>query len=188
VSDILFFTDKPAFAAWLDANPQATELWVGYYRKATKRPSITWSHSVDVALCYGWIDGVRKTIDDQSYKIRFTPRKAGSVWSAVNVKKIQEMIPLGLMKPAGLHAYETRSDTNGYTSADRNIPLSPEFEAQVKAVPEAWTFLTDLAPSYRRDSIWWVMSAKKEETRQKRLGILISSSAEGHKIPRMRKK
>ncbi|MGH1417026.1 MAG: YdeI/OmpD-associated family protein [Pelagimonas sp.] len=188
MDDALFFTTKDAFSEWLTANSDAKELWVGYYRKSTGRPSLSWSDSVDVALCFGWIDGVRHSIDDQSYKIRFTPRKSNSVWSAVNVKKVKELIQSGKMKPAGLHVFSNRSDKQGYTSDDRNVPLSQDFEALVKANPQAWQFLTNLAPSNRRDSIWWVMSAKKEETRLKRLGVLIASSEAGLKIPSLRKK
>lgn len=188
MSEVFFFTTQDAFSGWLTANSDAKELWVGYYRKNTGRPSLSWSDSVDVALCFGWIDGVRHSIDDQSYKIRFTPRKTNSVWSAVNVKKVKELIQSGKMRPAGLRVYNNRSDQQGYTSDDRNIPLSKEFEERIKANPSAWQFLANLAPSYRRDSIWWVMSAKKEETRLKRLGILIESSQAGLKIPSLRKK
>ena len=188
MDEVIFFTGQQEFTDWLENHADAHELWVGYFRKSTGRASLTWSSSVDVALCYGWIDGIRKTIDDQSYKIRFTPRKLKSVWSAVNVNKVKELIPLGMMKPAGLHVYNNRSDTKGYTSDDRNVPLSSKFEAQIKANQAAWQFLTNLAPSYRRDSIWWVMSAKRPETQLKRLGILIASSQAGLKIPTLRKK
>ena len=184
----VFFTNQDALEAWFKHNPNATEVWVGYLRKSTGRDSITWPESVDVALCIGWIDGIRKSIDNESYKIRFTPRKKTSVWSAVNVKKVNELIALGKMTPAGLELFHNRSDDKGYTSADRNVPLSEEFEKIIKANEAAWQFLSNLAPSYRRDSIWWVMSAKKEETRLKRLGILIESSEAGLKIPSMRKK
>ncbi|AKS47025.1 Uncharacterized conserved protein YdeI, YjbR/CyaY-like superfamily, DUF1801 family [Octadecabacter temperatus] len=188
MSDVVFFTNQLEFSGWIEGHPEASEIWVGYNRKSTNRASLTWSDSVDVALWFGWIDGVRKSIDDQSYKIRFTPRKLNNVWSAVNVTKVQGFIPLGLMKPERLHVYNNRSDVKGYTSADRNIPLSDAFEARVRANDAAWQFLNNLAPSYRRDSIWWVMSAKKEETRLRRLEVLISSSEEGLKIPSMRKK
>ena len=184
----VFFTNQDAFEAWFKNNPNATEVWVGYLRKSTGHDSITWSESVDVALCIGWIDGIRKSIDNESYKIRFTPRKKTSVWSAVNVKKVNELIALRKMQPAGLELFHNRSDDKGYTSADRNVPLSKEFEKIIKANDAAWQFLSNLALSYRRDSIWWVMSAKKEETRLKRLGILIESSEAGLKIPSMRKK
>jgi uncharacterized protein YdeI (YjbR/CyaY-like superfamily) len=188
MSETIFFTSQEEFSDWLEGHAQASELWVGYFRKSTGRASLTWSETVDVALCFGWIDGIRKTIDDQSYKIRFTPRKLKSVWSAVNVKKVKEFIPLGMMKPAGMHVFNNRSDVQGYTSDDRNVPLSREFEEQIKTNQPAWLFLSNLAPSYKRDSIWRVMSAKKEETRLKRLGILIASSEAGLKIPTLRKK
>ncbi len=188
MEDVVFFTNQEEFSDWLEEHAEASEVWVGYFRKSTGRPSLTWSTSVDVALCFGWIDGVRKTIDDQSYKIRFTPRKITSAWSAVNVKKVREFIQLGKMKPAGLHLFNHRNDAQGYSSEHRNVQLSGEYEDQIKANEPAWIFLSNLAPSYRRDSIWWVMSAKKEETRLKRLGILIASSEAGLKIPNLRKK
>ena len=182
MEDPIFFTNQDAFEAWFKDHQDANEVWVGYHRRSTRRHSITWSESVDVALCIGWIDGIRKSIDSQSYKIRFTPRKKTSVWSAVNVKKVTELTRLGKMTPAGLELFHNRSDDKGYTSADRNVPLSEEFEDIIKANDAAWLFLSNLAPSYRRDSIWWVMSAKKEETRLKRLGILIESSEAGLNI------
>lgn len=188
MEDPVFFATENAFSDWIVQNPDATEVWVGYFRKNSGRPSLTWSTSVDVALCFGWIDGVRKTIDAQSYKIRFTPRKSKSIWSAVNVNKVNDLIALGRMTPEGLLLFNERSDTKGYTSADRNVQFTDAFESQVKANPAAWEFLSNLAPSYRRDSIWWVMSAKREETQLRRLGILIESSEAGLKIPSMRKK
>ncbi|MGL1922515.1 MAG: YdeI/OmpD-associated family protein [Hyphomicrobiales bacterium] len=186
--DVIFFTNQDEFSEWLDENAKTTEIWVGYFKKSTGRASLTWSESVDVALCFGWIDGIRKTIDDQSYKIRFTPRKKNSVWSEVNVNKVKTLIPLGKMKPAGMELFNNRSDTHGYSADQRNVPLSAEYEEKIKANQPAWLFLTNLAPSYKRDSIWWVMSAKREETRLKRLDILISSSESGLKIPMFRKK
>ncbi len=186
MADAIFFTNQEEFGDWLEQHPEASELWVGYFRKSTGRASLTWSSSVDVALCFGWIDGIRKTIDDQSYKIRFTPRKLTSVWSAVNVKKVEALIPLGKMKPAGMHVFDNRTDAQGYSSEQRNVRLARAYEEQIKANPAAWTFLSNLAPSYKRDSIWWVMSARKEETRLKRLGILIASSEAGLKIPTLR--
>ena len=188
MADVIFFENQDEFNDWLEENAEATEIWVGYFRKSTGRASLTWSASVDVALCFGWIDGIRKTIDEHSYKIRFSPRKITSVWSAVNVSKVKELIQLGKMKPAGMHVFNNRSDMLGYSSEDRNVPLADAYEAQIKANQPAWHFLTNLAPSYRRDSIWWVMSAKREETRLRRLGILIASSEAGLKIPTLRKK
>ncbi|MBL4807298.1 MAG: YdeI/OmpD-associated family protein [Rhodobacteraceae bacterium] len=188
MADVIFFTNQEEFSDWLEKHGDATELWVGYYKKHTQRPSLTWSASVDAALCYGWIDGIRKTIDDQSYKIRFTPRQMGSVWSAVNVKKVEALISLGKMKPAGLQLFINRTDVRGYSSENRNVPLARVYENQIRANSFAWTNFCNLAPSYKRDSIWWVMSAKREETRLRRLGILIASSEEGQKIPLLQKK
>lgn len=188
MEDAVFFTTQDAFGDWLERHPNANEVWVGYFRKSTARASLTWSESVDVALCVGWIDGIRKSIDEHSYKIRFTPRQSTSVWSAMNVKKVNELMLLGKMKPAGLHLFNSRTDVKGYSSVDRDVPLSKEIEEQFRANEPAWEFLSNLAPPYKRDSIWWVMSAKKEETRAKRLGILIDSSEEGLKIPNLRKK
>jgi uncharacterized protein YdeI (YjbR/CyaY-like superfamily) len=188
VVEVIFFNSQEEFSDWLEEHNEASELWLGYFKKSTGRANLTWSTSVDVALCFGWIDGIRKTIDKDSYKIRFTPRKMTSVWSAVNVKKVKALIALGKMKPAGLHAFNNRSDTKGYSSEDRNVPLAVEYEEQLKANQSAWQFFVQLAPSYKRDTIFWVMSAKKEETRIKRLDIVITSSEEGLKIPSLRKK
>ncbi len=185
---LVFFASPDAFRDWLEAHGDAREVWVGYYKKSTGRPSLTWSASVDVALCYGWIDGIRKSIDEDRYTIRFAPRKMNSVWSARNVKKVDALIALGKMKPAGLHLFNNRSDAQGYSVEDRNVSLAPAYELRLKANQRAWTYFYNLASSYKRDSIWWVMSAKKEETRLKRLGILISSSEAALKIPMLRKK
>ncbi len=185
---MIFFNNQEEFSDWLEENGEASELWVGYFRKSTGRAGLTWSMSVDVALCFGWIDGIRKSIDEQSYKIRFTPRKIGSVWSAVNVNKVKALIKSGKMKPEGMQLFNNRSDAQGYSAESKNVQLATEYEEQIKANQPAWLFLTNLAPSYKRDSIWWVMSAKKEETRLKRLGILIASSEAGQKIPPLRKK
>ncbi len=185
---IVFFASPEEFRSWLEVNHRTvSELWVGYYRKGSGRESISWSESVDAALCFGWIDGIRKTIDDKSYKIRFTPRKKNSVWSAVNVQKVEKLLKLGLMQPEGINIYNSRSDKKGYTAEHRNVPLSEEYENRIKENPPAWEFFSRLAPSYKRDSIWWIMSAKREETRLKRLAILIESSEQGLKIPSLRK-
>ena len=186
--DLIFFKNQEEFSDWLEEHhAEARELWVGYFRKSTGRESLTWSTSVDVALCFGWIDGIRKTIDKESYKIRFTPRKLTSVWSAVNVKKVKALIEQGKMKTAGMHVFNNRTNVQGYSSEQRNIPLAGEYEEQIKKNQQAWQFFTNLSPSCKRDSIWWVMSAKREETRLKRLGILIASSEAGQKIPMLRK-
>ena len=186
--DVMFFNNQEEFNDWLGEHAEASELWVGYFKKSAGRASLTWSESVDIALCFGWIDGIRKSIDGQSYRIRFTPRKITSVWSAVNVNKVKALIQLGKMKPAGMQLFNNRTDAQGYSSEQRNVPLARDYEEQIKENKSAWLFFTNLAPSYKRDSIWWVMSAKKEETRLKRLGILIASSEAGLTIPTLPKK
>ncbi|SFV68963.1 hypothetical protein MNB_SV-13-718 [hydrothermal vent metagenome] len=178
MADVIFFTSQEEFS----------KIWVGYFKKSTGCATLTWSDSVDVALCFGWIDGIRKSIDNQSYKIRFTPRKITSVWSAVNVNKVKVLIELGKMRPLGMHLFNNRSDREGYSSQSKNIQLSREYEEKIKINQIAWLFFTNLAPSYKMGSILWVMSAKKEETQLKRLSILISSSESGLKIPTLRKK
>jgi len=143
VAGVIFFNTQEEFSDWLEKHPEASEVWVGYFRKSTGRTSLNWSASVDVALCFGWIDGIRKTIDEQSYKIRFTPRKVTSVWSAVNVNKVKSLIQLGKMKPTGMHLFNNRSDAQGYSADSKNVPLSSEYEAQIKANQPAWVFLTN---------------------------------------------
>lgn len=188
MDDIIFFKNQEEFSDWLAEHPDKIEVWVGYFKKNSGLATLTWSSSVDAALCYGWIDGIRKTIDEQRYKIRFTPRKINSVWSAVNVKKVNELKLANKMKPAGLDVFDKRSDEKGYSSQDRAVPLASDYEEQIKGNLVAWTFFTNLAPSYKRDSIWWVMSAKRKDTQLRRLDVLITSSEEGLKIPMLRKK
>lgn len=191
MEDLIFFKDQDEFSHWLEKYRTRTDgIWVGYFKKNTGRASLTWSESVDVALCFGWIDGIRKSIDEHSYKIRFTPRKIKSVWSAVNVKKVEKLIELKKMTPEGLHLFNNRIDEEGYSVSvlQGSAQLAKEYEEQVRANESAWLFFTDLAPSYKRESVWWVMSAKREETRLKRLDILIGSCEEGLKIPILRKK
>jgi uncharacterized protein YdeI (YjbR/CyaY-like superfamily) len=139
---------------------------------------MSWSQSVDQALCFGWIDGVRKSIDAESYKIRFTPRKKTSIWSAVNIKKIEQLILQNLMQPAGLEIYKIRSVENakGYSSANRSLKLPSAYEKTFKANKKAWDYFKTLAPSYKKSSVHWVMSAKQESTQVKRLSELIADS------------
>ncbi len=187
MADAIFFASQDEFGTWLAQNRDANEVWVGYFKKATGRKSLTWSNSVDVALCHGWIDGLRKSINEHSYRIRFTPRKPDSRWSVINVRKAASLIQQGKMQAAGLKLYNERKAGQGYSSRDRLVPLAPQFLNQLRSNRTAWQFFTTLAPSYKRDSIWWVMSAKKIATQQKRLGILISSSAAREKIPGLRR-
>lgn len=184
-----FFETQEAFRDWLEAHHQSeAELWVGYFKKATKIPSITWPESVSEALCYGWIDGIRKSIDDKRYRVRFTPRKPKGIWSAANLNQVAELIKENRMKPMGIAAFERREAAKSeiYAYEQKNVQFDKEYEVEIQNNPEAWSFFDQLAPSYKRQSIWWVMSAKREETRLKRLVVLIESSADGLKIPPMR--
>jgi uncharacterized protein YdeI (YjbR/CyaY-like superfamily) len=179
----LFFPTPADFRAWLAKNhATASELWVGFYKKASGRPSITWPESVDEALCVGWIDGIRKTIDAESYKIRFTPRKRTSTWSAVNIARVAELAQQGRMKPAGLAAFEQRSEAKSgiYAYEQRkNAALDPAAEKQFRANAKAWKFFQAQPAGYRKTAAWWVISAKREETRAERLATLIADSAAG---------
>lgn len=176
-----FFATPAAWRAWLEKNhAEAEELLVGFHKVGSGKPSITWPESVDQALCFGWIDGKRKSVDEHSYTIRFTPRKRGSNWSAINVKRAKELIELGLMAPAGLAAFEARRDdrTAIYSYEQRKgAAIEGEHEAAFKRSPKAWAFFEAQPAWYRRTAAHWVISAKKEETRQKRLATLIEDSA-----------
>ncbi len=184
-----FFPTLADWRAWLEKHhADAEEFCVGFYKRDSGRPSITWPESVDGALCFGWIDGVRKTIDATSYKIRFTPRKRRSVWSAINIRRARELSKQGLMHAAGLSAFEKRDDDRSaiYAYEQRtNAKLAPAFEKQFRANREAWTFFQSQPPWYQRTSTYWVVSAKREETRRKRLTTLIDCSACKQKIPNL---
>jgi uncharacterized protein YdeI (YjbR/CyaY-like superfamily) len=184
--DPIFFETPADFRAWLAANHATAEfLWVGFYKKGSGRPSITWPESVDEALCYGWIDGVRKGLDAESYMIRFTRRKPGSVWSNVNVGRVQALTALERMQPAGLAAFEARKeDRSGiYSHEQGDIDLPEPYRGLLRENAAAWEFFEDQPPSYRKAASWWVASAKKEETRRKRLDSLAAYSARGERVP-----
>jgi uncharacterized protein YdeI (YjbR/CyaY-like superfamily) len=187
-----FFPTLASWRAWLDAHhADATELWVGLYKRDSGHPSITWPEAVDGALAFGWIDGVRHGIDQISYKIRFTPRKPRSIWSAVNVKRASELSKLKMMHPAGLAAFEKRQPdrTAVYSFEQRTAAkLPPAYEKQFRANPAAWKFFQAQAPWYRRTSSWWVISAKREETQQKRLAVLIADSEQQRTIAPLTRK
>jgi uncharacterized protein YdeI (YjbR/CyaY-like superfamily) len=186
----IFFENSAALRKWFELNyDEATEISVGYYKKNSGKPSITWPESVDQALCFGWIDGVRNSIDDTSYRIRFTPRKAGSIWSAVNIKRAGELIEMGLMRPAGLAAFEKRVEGRSkiYAYEQGECKLSDEFEADFKLNKEAWQFFSSQAASYQKTAVWWVISAKQDATRRRRLAALILDSAGGRKIAQLRR-
>jgi uncharacterized protein YdeI (YjbR/CyaY-like superfamily) len=182
----LFFPTSTDFRSWLRANyNKRSELWVGFHKKAIGRPSITWPESVDEALCVGWIDGLRKTIDAESYKIRFTPRKKTSNWSAVNIGRVQELTRLGRMRPAGMKAFELRKEEKSgiYAYENRKSAVLGEAAAKrFKSHPKAWAFFQKQPAGYRKLATWWVISAKKEETRQQRLEKLIAQSEAGKRL------
>ncbi|MEP7236003.1 MAG: YdeI/OmpD-associated family protein [Ignavibacteriota bacterium] len=181
----IFFPSPKELRKWLQKNYKSEkELLVGFYKKHTGKPSMTWSESVDQALCFGWIDGVRKSIDDQNYLIRFTPRKPRSNWSAINIKKVEELTKLGLMKPAGLAAFALRDEKRSkiYSYEEKSAGLSSEFEKIFRANKTAWKFFQEQAPWYRKVSAAQIMRAVREETRVKRLNELITDSEAGKKI------
>jgi uncharacterized protein YdeI (YjbR/CyaY-like superfamily) len=181
-----FFSSPEAFRSWLEEHhDQERELWVGFYKRRSGKPSITWPEAVDVALCFGWIDGVRKSLEDISYTIRFTPRK-GSTWSAINLKRVQALRKQGLMHASGEKAFQQRDEGRSkvYSYEQRKTAqLGAVYEREFRANPKAWCFFRAQAPWYQRTATWWVISAKKEETRRKRLAQLIADSAQERPIP-----
>lgn len=181
------FETPEAFRRWLEQHHDtATELWVGFHRKATGRPSMTWSQSVDEALCFGWIDGKTRRIDEERFTIRFSPRRLGSVWSRRNIGRVEELLREGRMHPAGVRAFEARrEDRSGIYSYEQRhrAVLPPAYVRRFRAEREAWRWFGSKAPSYRQAAIRWVMTAKKEETRERRLRQLIDASAAGEAIP-----
>ena len=183
--NIQHFATSADFARWLKKHHAKAEvLWLGYHKRATGTPSITWPESVDEALCFGWIDGLRKRIDDERYVIRFTPRKTGSTWSAVNVHRMEALVALGRVQKAGLLAYEARSSdrTAIYAYEQRSPELEDQYEKLFRKNQKAWAFYQAQAPSYRKSANWWVVSAKQESTRTRRLTQLIADSAAGRRL------
>lgn len=181
----VFFKNQDEFREWLRKNHlKETELIVGFHKVTSGKPNMSWSQSVDQALCFGWIDGVRRSIDKDSYCIRFTPRRAGSIWSAVNIKKIEELTKNGLMYPAGTEIFASRKPANANLYSFENKPneLPEEFEKKFRANKKAWEFFSKLAPSYKRTTMFWIMAAKQEETRKRRLDKTIEESEKGKRI------
>ena len=182
----LFFATPAAWRRWLAAHHKTRdELWVGFLKKKTGRPSITWPESVDEALCFGWIDGLRKAIDADRYMIRFTPRRAGSIWSAINVKRAKALTKLRRMRAAGTRAFlaRTTANTGIYSFEQRKNPKLPAAYTRLfKSDPDAWRFFKEQPPGYQRTVSWWIISAKQEDTRRRRLSLLITDSARGRRI------
>ena len=181
-----FFETPAAFRAWLKTNHRtAKELWVGFYKKGSGKPSITWPEAVDEALCFGWIDGVRKSIDDERYTNRFTPRRTSSIWSDINTRRMRELLKAGRVCAAGRKAFEARdaAKSSRYSFEQRQAPaFDAALERRFKANRAAWTFFQAQPPGYRRLSTWWVVSAKREATRLRRLDELIALSADQRRL------
>lgn len=186
-----FFATPDAFRAWLDAHhATADHLWVGYYKKATGKASVTWADTVDEALCYGWIDGIRKSRDAESYVIRFTPRKPTSVWSQRNIALVERLIAEGRMEPPGLAAYAFKDvhPESGYAVSTMDATLPDAMVARFEEAADAWEFYQAQPPGYRRQAARWVTSAKRQETRDRRLATLIDDSGNGLRIKQLRKR
>lgn len=186
----VYFDSPDAFRAWLEEHHASEdELWVGYWKVATGKPSLTWSESVDQALCFGWIDGLRHSVDAERYRIRFTPRRPTSHWSRVNLEKYAALAEQGLLAPAGIAAFEARKpDRQGQYSYEQR---EPEFTAEqlgaIKAEPEAWAFFREQPPGYRRSVKGWVNAAKRESTRARRMASVIADSKVGLRIKQLRR-
>jgi uncharacterized protein YdeI (YjbR/CyaY-like superfamily) len=186
-----FFKTSRDWRRWLSANHRsADQLWVGFRKLASGQPSMTYHEALDEALAFGWIDGVRKSVDPTSYTIRFTPRTGKSVWSVVNLARIKVLIAEGRMSPHGLSVYENRDKTrtNRYSFEQKTVGLTPAQERTFKANRAAWTFFNEQPPGYRRVVTWWIVSAKQEETRERRLATLIADSAAGRRVGILAKK
>ena len=179
-----FFKSQADFRRWLEKHHASEqELILGFHKKATKKPSITYPEALDEALCFGWIDGVRRSLNEDSYTGRFSPRKPKSIWSNVNVRHVERLKKLGRMVPAGLAAFEARDPkrTGIYSFENRPRELAPEYEKIFRVNKKAWAFFEQEPPSIKRTCIFWVMSAKQEETRRRRLSQLIESSSKGER-------
>ena len=182
---ITFFPTTSDLRKWFEKHhATARELWVGYYKKSSGKLSITWPESVDEALCVGWIDGIRKRVDDCSYMIRFSPRKTGSIWSVINVGRAQVLIAEGRMSPSGLKAFQARRENKSgvYSYEQRRARLEEPYGGLMRKNEAAWDFFQAQPSSYKKAAGWWVISAKKQETRLKRLDRLIKDSACGLRI------
>jgi len=180
-----FFRSPSHFRDWLEKNhAKAAELWVGFYKKDSGRRSITWPESVDEALCFGWIDGIRKRVDEISYKIRFSPRRRGSIWSTINIKRARELTKQKRMRPAGVKAFKAKVENKSriYSYEQRTAELSEPYAKVFRKNNAAWDFFQAQPPSYRKLVSWYIVSAKKEETRMQRLKKLITASAKKKRL------
>jgi uncharacterized protein YdeI (YjbR/CyaY-like superfamily) len=187
---VVFFPTPGGFQSWLEeSHRHCEELWVGFNKKSSGKPSITYPEAVDQGLCFGWIDGVRKKVNDDAYTVRFTPRKPKSQWSAVNIKKVEKLSAAGRMRPAGIQAFEGAGDQSRKYSYEQRKDSSfyKHDERRFRANRKAWDFFQAQPPWYRRTATFWVVSAKQEETRQRRLATLIADSERGQPIKPLRR-
>lgn len=180
-----FFATPGEFRAWLETHHvQKQELLVGYYKKATGRPSITWEESVEEALCFGWIDGIRRRVDEEAYSVRFTPRRANSIWSKKNLATVERLLKEQRMQPAGIQVYEARGGIYSYEQ-EKELELSPALLKQFKQNKAAWRFFNEQPPGYRRLMTHWIVSAKQEATQLRRLQRVIEVSAQEKRVDMM---
>lgn len=183
-----FFDSPAAFRAWLKANHAAApELWIGFWKKHSGRSGLTYEEAVDESLCYGWIDGLVKRFDDDAYMQRFTPRRARSIWSLINIRKVEALERAGRMAPPGLEAFKSRDPKRSglYSFENRDAAFAEAYAKRFRSKKRAWSFFEAQPPGYRRMATHWVASAKKEETRRRRLEQLIESCARGERIPQL---
>ncbi len=184
-TNIKYFKTQQSFREWLEKyHAKKDELWLGYYKKGSGKKSITYKEALEEVLCFGWIDGISRGIDEEKYCQRYTPRRKGSIWSAVNIKKAEELIKNGKMHSHGLHIYKTRDLKRAglYSNEQAEIKFTQAFEKKFKSNKKAWERFSNMPPGYRRTATWWVISAKQEETRLRRLDVLINDSVAGRKI------
>jgi uncharacterized protein YdeI (YjbR/CyaY-like superfamily) len=185
--DAVFFPSAAGLRAWFEQHhDREPELIVGYWKKGTGKPTVTHPQAIEQALCFGWIDSIGRRIDDERYQVRFTPRRKGSVWSAVNVAAVARLTEQGLMHPAGLRAFENRRPDRVATYSyeqPADAVLEPAQEERLRADPRAWEWFSAQSPSYRRAAVHWVTSAKRPETRERRLAQLIMDAAAGRRVP-----
>ncbi len=183
-----FFESRAAFRRWLEENhDSAAELWVGYYRKSSGRGGLSYVEAVEEALCFGWIDGKARTLDEHSYSNRYTPRRKGSNWSTINVQRVAELTAEGRMHPAGMRAFEAREEarTGVYSYENRPAELPAELADEFRRHPSAWEYFAAQTPAYRRNATWYVVSAKRPETQLRRLGQLIDFSAAARRLDQL---
>jgi uncharacterized protein YdeI (YjbR/CyaY-like superfamily) len=188
--EIKFFKSPRDLRSWFEKNhDKKQEQFIAFYKKDSGKPSITYQEALDQALAFGWIDGVRKSIDVKSYMIRFTPRKPKSYWSAVNIKHVERLMKLGSMHQSGIKVFESRDKEKSekYSFERQNVKLNSNYEKLFKANKKAWDFFQSKPPSYRKSALWWIMSAKQGETRIRRLDQLIKYSESGEKIPPLKR-